>query len=54
MPWLHMRDKSEAAVELMEIYRKIDIRGNTKRPLTPKEQILIFRLAKMAEEEQGE
>ena len=31
---------------LMEIYRKIDINGNLKEPLTVNEQILIFCIAK--------
>lgn len=30
---------------LMEIYRKIDISGNLKEPLTTDEQILIFCIA---------
>lgn len=31
---------------LMGIYRKIDINGNLKEPLTTDEQILIFCIAK--------
>ena len=31
---------------LMEVYRKIDISGNLKEPLTTDEQILIFCIAK--------
>lgn len=34
------------ADELMGIYRKIDINGNLKEPLTTDEQILIFCIAK--------
>lgn len=30
---------------LMEIYRKIDINGSLKQPLTAEEQILIFCIA---------
>lgn len=30
---------------MMEIYRKIDINGNLKEPLTTDEQILIFCIA---------
>lgn len=35
---------------LMEIYRKIDINGNLKEPLTANEQILIFCIAKSIRE----
>lgn len=38
-------EPSDADV-LMEIYRKIDINGNLKEPLTTDEQILIFCIAK--------
>lgn len=31
---------------LMKIYRKIDINGNLKEPLTADEQVLIFCIAK--------
>lgn len=37
-------EPSDADV-LMEIYRKIDINGNLKEPLTMDEQILIFCIA---------
>lgn len=35
---------------LMGIYRKIDINGNLKEPLTTDEQILIFCIAKSIKE----
>lgn len=35
---------------LMGIYRKIDINGNPKEPLTTDEQILIFCIAKSIRE----
>lgn len=35
---------------LMGIYRKIDISGNLKEPLTTDEQILIFCIAKSIRE----
>lgn len=38
-------EPSDADV-LMKIYRKIDINGNLKEPLTTDEQILIFCIAK--------
>lgn len=34
------------AYTLMGIYRKIDINGNLKEPLTVNEQVLIFCIAK--------
>lgn len=42
-------EPSDADV-LMEIYRKIDINGNLKEPLTTDEQILIFCIAKSIRE----
>lgn len=35
---------------LMEIYRKIDINGKLKEPLTTDEQVLIFCIAKSIKE----
>lgn len=38
-------EKSDADT-LMNVYRKFDIYGNTKEPLTTEEQVLIFCIAK--------
>ena len=35
---------------LMSVYRKFDIYGNTKEPLTTEEQVLIFCIAKSIKE----
>ena len=35
---------------LMKIYRKIDINGNLKEPLTADEQVLIFCIAQLIKE----